>query len=187
MILQYTIYDAITGENKRYGECNDISFQGQCQTGEVIAEGYFPNTYWDGVDIQPMPDRPSKSYDFDWTLKTWTPNIVRAKTYKWLEIKNKRDEAIAGGFMSQTRPFQSDVESQSRIMGAVQVATVYHQGSTWTCTDNTTFEMDVAQVIQLGADLATHIGGAYTTGRDLRDVIEAATTAEEIDAIQWPT
>jgi len=115
--------------------------------------------------------------------------IEAARQRAWIRIKAARAVAEDGNFTYDGGTYEAD---KVRIGGAVQLATLAKAAGapyseTWTLVDNSQRELDADQVIALGIALGRHVSGVYATGRQLRAQIEAAETADEAQAIGWPT
>lgn len=116
--------------------------------------------------------------------------LEAAKIMRWAVIKVYRDAAEFGSFTWDGSTFDSDQISQSRIQGAVQLAQLaLSQGQPfsidWTLADNTSRTLNAIQMISVGVDMGEHINACHMKARMLREQINAATTKEELDVIQW--
>lgn len=125
------------------------------------------------------------------TKITSMPELETARINQWNTIKTFRDKQEYGGFSWDNSVFDSDPQSQSRIQGGVQLAILAQQANqpfsiTWTLQDNTTRILNGDDMIAVGQALAAHVQTAHTIGRVLREEINAATTVQQINAIQWP-
>ena len=102
-------------------------------------------------------------------------------------LKAARDTAEFGGFTWDGSVFDSDLTSQSRIQGAVQLAGLDPTGFSvvWTLADNTARTLNAAQMQQVGAALGVHVNTQHVKARTLRAEIDAATTAAEVAAVEW--
>jgi hypothetical protein len=133
--------------------------------------------------------QPSKFHEFDYVTKQWVdPRTVQDhKNAKWKEIKMKRDALEVGGFVWDGSKFDSDPFSQSRIQGAVQLATITGTSFTidWTLSDNTIRTLNVVDMISVGAALGQHVNSCHERARTLRQQIDAATDVTEIELIAW--
>lgn len=112
------------------------------------------------------------------------------KDIKWARIKALRDAAEEAGFVWDGSTFDSDKTSQSRIQGAAQLATLAQMTGSpfsidWTLADNTVRTLTAADMIAVGTAMGVHISTQHAIGRIKRQQIDAATTPEELDAIQW--
>ena len=133
---------------------------------------------------------PLRGQVWDKVSESWFYNVSSLKSQKWHEVKQHRDSAENGGFTWGGSPFDSTPISQSRIQGAVQLATLAKLTNQpfsidWTLKDNSTRTLSSDDMIAVGQSLATHIDAQRVKARQLRERIEAATTPEQVDAILW--
>lgn len=109
------------------------------------------------------------------------------KAFKWEEIKAARSTAEYAGFVWDGSTFDSDLVSQQKIMGAVQLAGLNPLFTVdWTLADNTVRTLSASEMAAVGVALGTHVETQYVIARGLRDQIAAAQTTAEVDAIVWP-
>lgn len=119
-----------------------------------------------------------------------TRALEQIKADRWGEIKAARDAHEFGGFEWDGSTFDSDRESQARIMGAVQMAVLAMSAAqpfeiAWTLADNAVRTLAGADMIAVGLELGAHVAAAHAIGRTLRAAIEEAETAAEVEAVQW--
>lgn len=112
------------------------------------------------------------------------------KRNKRMEIKRARDKQEFGTFTFEGNVFDSNQISQQRIGLAVQEAMFCMSAGLpfskdWTLEDNSVVTLDAQQMIGVALAMGQHIGYAHTHSRQLRAAVEAATTAEEVEAINW--
>lgn len=164
------------------GEHDHMCRRVDLETGEV-------------VDYQPPApaDTELQAWTWDAGTKRWvaSPTLAALKAAKWALVRAQRDAVEFGGYAWDGSTFDSDSQSQSRIMGAVQMAVLAASAGqpfsiAWTLADNTARTLSGAEMIGVGLQLGVHVGTAHTIARALRELIEAATTAEELEAIEWP-
>jgi hypothetical protein len=124
---------------------------------------------------------------------TWPLNYDAAahKAQAWERIKRERSAREYGGFEWDGSRFDSDPESQRRIQGAAQLATLAAAANQpfeidWTLEDNTVRTLTGAEMIAVGMAMGVHVSTQYAIARGLRAAIEAATTPEGIEAVVWP-
>jgi len=129
---------------------------------------------------------------FDYILKQWVdPRTLQDfKTAKWAEVKQHRDDTENGGFTWGGSTFDSTPISQSRIQGAAQLATLAKINNQpfsieWTLADNSARTLNAQEMIAVGTAMGQHINACHTRARQLRSLIEAAQTKEEVEAIYW--
>lgn len=107
---------------------------------------------------------------------------------RWANIKQTRsllDEAPA-----PLRDFQIDADAQSRqdVMGAILAMQLKGQTSrSWRCSDNTMRELSLEDLIELGTHIADRRQQLIEISDSLYHELQSARTAEEIDAIVWPS
>lgn len=129
---------------------------------------------------------------------TWIPGtgwadlrtLEQLKAIKWAQIKDARQDAEEGGFTWDGSTFDSDAMSQMRIIGAAQMASVATAAGqpfeiTWTLADNTTRTLSAEDMLMVGLTMGAHIDATHAHGRELRTQLDAATTREEVAAINW--
>lgn len=143
--------------------------------------------------IAPQGMPPSSWHQWDWDALAWIDprTLEDLKAAQWALIKRARDAAEQAGFVWDGSTFDCDPLSQSRIQGGALMATTALLNSApfgidWTLADNTTRTLDAAQMIAVGLAMGQHIDATHQIGRALRAQIDAATTAEEISAVEWP-
>jgi hypothetical protein len=149
------------------------------------------------VEIEPPEVPAGKSAYFisgEWQLRDISKNelsLEELKSGKWYEIKVKRDRLEQAGVPYLGKVLDSDTVSVQRIAIAVQAAQAAIAANVpftlaWTMQDNIAVEMDAAQVVGMSVALAQYSDSLHQTARALREQIEAAATAEELEVIAWP-
>lgn len=117
-----------------------------------------------------------------------TRTLDDRKTQKWVEIRGARDAAEFGGFTWDGSTFDSDATSQSRIMGAAQLAQLDPTFTVdWTLADNSVRTLSADDMVAVGVALGQHVATQHATARTLRAQIQAAATAAEVAAVVWPS
>lgn len=144
----------------------------------------------DGV-LTDVGTNPGPSYRWDITLKSWIPDLEKAKTTKLQQLKTARTKKESGGFAWDGSVFDSDPQSQLRLQGAVQLAQMSSASNTpfsieWTLKDNTVRTLSGNDMIAVGLALAGHITGVHELYRDLKNEVDMATTVQQVDNINWP-
>lgn len=144
-------------------------------------------------ELREMPARPSPEHTWDYASQAWVDarTLDAVKAQRWAQIKAQRDAVEFGGFTWSGDEFDSDAESQARIMGAVQMALIAAQAEQpfaidWTLADNTVRSMSAADIVSAGLALGEHVAAAHGVARTLRAAIDACTTAAEVEAVAWP-
>lgn len=108
----------------------------------------------------------------------------------WERIKAARSEAEKAGFLCAGVRYDADPLSCQRIASAVVLAMLAMQSAQpysieWTTFDNKSVTLDAAGMIAVGLACGKYIGDIFNRARTLRERIHAATTADQLDAIQW--
>lgn len=125
------------------------------------------------------------------TIPDAADTIEHAKNRKRAEIKAWRSAREYGGFEWDGSAFDSDPESRSRIMGAVQLAEIAMTAGeaferTWILSDNTTRVLSGDDMIQVGVALGTMVGAAFDSTIGTYAAIDAATTIEDVASVAPP-
>ena len=117
--------------------------------------------------------------------------LEKAKQRKWIALKSYRDALEFSGFEWDGSRFDSDPVSQSRIQGGVQLAQIATQSGQpfsidWTLQNNTVRVLNGIEMVQVGLALGTYVQLIHGIARNLRTQLEAATTFEQVDQVNWP-
>lgn len=202
MIRSYIAYDPTTGEIVRKVTCPEEIAELQFQAGEQWIEAdASPETHYvkDGAVVaytaqarEQKSRRVSSHHVWSNSAMQWVDlrTLEQRRAAKWAEMKRAREAAEAAGFDTPWGRFDSDPISQTKIIGAAQLASIaLAQGAPfnveWTLQDNTSVSLDATQMIAVGAALAAHIDAVHQRGRQLRAQIEAATTFADLEGISW--
>lgn len=189
--MNYVAYES-NGRVTQSGACQEgaLEFQGAPGTLKLeVSQPVDPNAFYvlDGALVS-MPSRPSVNHKFNYATKQWEDprTLDDLKGEKWRNIKANRDSHEYGGFTWDGSVFDSDAISQQRIAGAVQLAQMNPAFTTaWTLKDNTTRTLNAQDMFAVGLALGDHIAGVFAHAQVLRVQIDAATTAQEVEAIHW--
>ena len=167
------------------GIVDHLSQRISLDTGEL--EHYQPDPPLDGTD-------PTL---FDWTWNDVTRRWKRVATLKqiraekWDVIKAERIDRLVGNITVGGRTYQCN---QAAMAGAALAAFMSTAGGTtttfaqpWVLTDNTSANLTAEETIELGLAARDYVNGLSTTTQAMRDALDAATTAEDVAAVTWPT
>jgi len=144
-----------------------------------------------GVLVE-IPAQPSFNHRFNYLAGEWEDvrDLDQLKRDKWQEIKKARDAHEFGGFTWGAYLFDSDQLSQQRIGQAAQAALfsqstdqAYHQD--WTLANNTVVSLSAQDMLDVALAMGTHIGNAHTRARELREMVFATNSAEELNQLTW--
>jgi len=86
--------------------------------------------------------------------------------------------------------FDSDINSQRRITVAVQAAQAAFANNqpftiNWTCQDNSVAVLSASELMDMPVAMALAGDALHQKARNLKALIDAATTAEEVQAVVW--
>lgn len=163
----------LPGEDSSIGSFAAYKFdENAIEAPEPIIQGYDGKHYF----ASQLPEKP----------------LDLAKQEKRAEINAARDAAEQGGFEYMGKMFDSDQISCQRISCAAQAMQliVVAEGEpeptiTWTCQDNTTIDLTAAELQGLVAALAQWSNSCHQKATALKEQVENAQTAEEIEEISW--
>lgn len=130
-----------------------------------------------------------KSWVYEEIQKPKEPTLEELKAEKRFEINQARDTAEQGGFEYMGKVFDSDPISCQRISCAAQAMSFLPASEenkiVWTCQDNSTIELTAAELSGLVVALSQWSIKCHTKASELKAQIDAAKTAEELEAIIW--
>lgn len=156
-------------------------------TRKVSPSQYYVNLEGQLVNKPKKPDRGHK-----WEIDRWVDvrPIAELRDQKWQNIKQQRDSTEFSGFTWDGSTFDSDQISQSRIQGAVQLASMSINAEQpfsieWTLADNSTRVLSAEDMLAVGVALSQHVSLQHSKARLLRAAIEACQTKEALDGISW--
>lgn len=130
-----------------------------------------------------------QGYDGRYYFTTQCPTqpLEELKLIKRAEINQARDNAEQGGFEYMGKVFDSDQVSCQRISCAAQAMAFSPEGATitWTCQDNSTIDLTAQELSGLVVALVEWSNTCHQKATSLKAQIDAATTVEELEKIQW--
>lgn len=190
--MNYCVYNLQTGEIEKLisGPAAMLELQYDNATHGLLAGDYTPFEYYvkNGVAIR-RPTSPSNVHIFDVVTEQWIDprSLDERKADKWGEIKAAREHAEYGGFIYNDMLFDSDSVSQLKIQGAVLKALLASNDFSidWTLADNSVVTLSKVEFIDVGLALEAHVQICHAKARMLRQMINTAETAEELEAITW--
>ena len=149
--------------------------------GFAVDEPPNRNMYYMGDNWVDMPPQSSLHCTFNYETKQWIDerSIELVKDQHWQKIKAERDAFEFGGFEFDGGVYDSDLTSQNRIMGASAAGIP----QSWTLRDNSVVDLTSQQLNELYASLQAHIAQSHERGRIARELINNATTKEDIELI----
>lgn len=114
------------------------------------------------------------------------PTLEQIRAAKLVEIDRARDTALEDGFLFGGVRYDCDDLSVQRITGAAVLGILNPAFVTpWITFDNSVVTLTAADLAGLGAAAAGHVATQLFKARELKDEVLAATTAEQVSAINW--
>lgn len=116
--------------------------------------------------------------------------LEEAKQLRWARLLAIRDGLEAKGFDYLGKTFDSDERALFRILATAQAATSaallgQEFSVTWTTADNSSVTMTRDQVLGMPAALALKANEIHTKARNLKQVLDNATTILQVQNIYW--
>lgn len=166
-------------------------YQVQCAgSGNYQADAYeaiLTLPQWSGATLDTSDIAPEFPGSGGAYIYTQPVDLTVEKTKAKDRITLARNAEEFAGFMAYGKEFDSDSDSQRRILIAANTAQVVGEAFSieWTCADNSVLTLDYAQMLGLPAIMAQYGDTLHQKARTLKAQIDAATTLEEINAVVW--
>lgn len=130
-----------------------------------------------------IPRQPSPNHV--WDGKKWVLSLEQFKAEKIAELANVRWQEETGGYIYKGHEFHSDRESQDRVFQAY-MASLSDPNFTVTWKTKTGWlEMTASDFIALYNEFQTFLQGLYQKEKNLQALVEAATTIDGLNEIEW--
>lgn len=151
----------------------------------------------DTDDLVRVPEADDYEGYPDWSVvavEEW-PTLGMLQAEAWGRVKAIRADKLLVA-PTDFGTAQTDLESMVKINGLVSMAMLAKQASqpfaeTFTMADNSEVELNADQMIGFGVEVGRHIAAVHARGRELRAEIDAASSADELEAIDleagWPS
>ena len=140
----------------------DDSFFNEFAAGKIYVDGQF---------IDPPP---------------YVPPLEDVKAAKIAELKGIRDEKELEPVQYIDHLYDFDVKSFDRINAAIIALDQTHGTIGWTTADNSVVEVNADSLRGVIASAALRSNTLHVIYRVLKEAVNAATTAEEVESINWP-
>lgn len=117
---------------------------------------------------------------------TVVPSLSDLKTDKRAEIAAARYAAEIGGCTVDGVTIATDRGSQALLTAAVVTARLDLEFKTrWKCADGRFVTLDAMQLRAIGDAVTAHVEACFAREAELCELVDAAQTPEDLDAIQW--
>ena len=140
----------------------DDSYFNEFAAGKIYVDGHF---------IDPPP---------------YVPPLEDVKAAKIAELKGIRDEKELEPVQYIDHLYDFDVKSFDRINAAIIALDQTHGTIGWTTADNSVVEVNADSLRGVIASAALRSNTLHVIYRELKEAVNAATTAEEVESINWP-
>lgn len=192
--VSISVFDAASGRITRVCTLQEDFVQWSVLPTENFVYGEIDNSlyYIDTNTLEPVlyPPKLSHYHQFNFVTKQWedTRTLEQVQMMTWNNMKVLRSQKESAGFTWDGSVFDSDRVSQSRIMGAVQLAGMNPAFEIpWTLQNNSVRVLNAADMISVGATLGSHVATIFARAQEIRTEIYAASTIAEVEAITWET
>ena len=136
-----------------------------------------------------------KQYDLEfahngkWYVKGYAPNqpLDEIKQAKLAELKNTRDSLEIEPITYNGNNFDYDEKARDRINAAIIALDLAGADAqlSWTTADNTEAIVTANDLRMVIAAVAVRSNALHVAYREAKDKVNACTTAEELEAIEW--
>lgn len=154
-------------------------------TGALVSEYLYIN-----FALIYIGECPGDAYEVSTDTASWVYSIQKAKKALWNQIKTKRTEIEFGEFTYNGMIFDGDVDAQRRLGSYISVsktALLNNQpfSASFTLANNTEVVLTAEDFVAIEIAKVTQMAQAFAHAATLRAQINAAASAEEIEAITW--
>lgn len=152
----------------------------RAQVKDTVFYGNLPSNV---TDKKPLPFT-----KWDTTLNEWVPDPDQIRSAMLATLNSIYTSKLAKGFIFQQKYIQSDENSQIRINTAASAAAACKASGSaysvdWITGDNSILTMDADYTILMQRTCFTFINACASHFRELKNQLIAATTAEQLQAI----
>ena len=120
-----------------------------------------------------------------WDGDKWVIDIEKLKAEKIAELADARWREETGGYFYKGHELHSDRESQDRFFQAYMASLADPTFTTVWKTKDGWLEMTASDFIALYNEFQTFLQGLYQKEKNLQALVEAATTIDGLNEIEW--
>lgn len=181
----WIVYDILTGQIIKRIQTPAVSVEdlGLLPTEGAIECVRTDGLVQDGVFVE-FPEKPSPYHDWDWTTKSWLPNLDAARESQRQAWNAWRDRELVAGYPHNGHVFHSD----NTFIGELQLLLKgYERGqltgpSAIRTRDNGTLQMTHAEIEGLLLMIGLHRQAIYQQSWVGKDALAGLNTLEDIVA-----
>ena len=183
----YVIYNEESGELLRSVSTSVGAIEFQLSAGEQFLEIEHVGPgehYVQNGELVSFPAKPSPHHEWDWTTKSWLPNLDAARESQLQAWNAWRDRELVAGHSHNGHVFHSD----DRFMAELQLILKGYERGHLTGTfairtrDNSTLQMTHAEIESLLLLIGLHRQAIYAQSWVGKDALAGLTTLEDIVA-----
>lgn len=184
---KYVQYSTATGEITQIFDCSEndsIEHLSGDGYGIIESNGDYYDGYVQNGEPFHFPAKPSPHHEWDWTTKSWLPNLDAARESQLQAWNAWRDRELVAGHSHNGHVFHSD----DRFMAELQLILKGYERGHLTGTfairtrDNGTLQMTHAEIEGLLLLIGLHRQAIYAQSWVGKDALAGLTTLEDIVA-----
>lgn len=180
------VFDLASGRIERTYYCYSGEPEEQISAGEgfLLSEEDASHHYVQSGELIPFPAKPSPHHEWDWTTKSWLPNLDAARESQRQAWNAWRDRELVAGYPHNGHVFHSD----DTFIGELQLILKGYERGHLTGTfairtrDNGTLQMTRAEIEGLLLLIGLHRQAIYQQSWAGKDALASLTTLEDIVA-----
>lgn len=192
--MKHVIYRLDNGVILREYSGPESMLAAQLNDGEGYATGsgsWLTHHVVDGqlVELETPRTPPTSGAMWRPDLAGWVDDspLEQLRAARWEQIKVEREQRFYAPIEVGGIVVDADRDSVANIMGAImEMQLTGTETRRWTLHDNTRMDLTLAQLIAIGAAIAERKEVLQNQSQDMRQLIEAAATAAEVAAVDWP-
>lgn len=129
--------------------------------------------------------------EIDPSTWTWRKSLTILRARARARVNAEREARKDAGCDTAIGRVDSDPVSRANVTGAATAAMIAQAAGApfeinWTLADNSTVTLDAAATIGMGLAVLAHVSAVHDQATALKAAIDAAETAEAIEAVVWP-
>ena len=146
---------------------------------------------WHEVSRESGPTAFTGLENGSWVIRAALPTLEELRVQKLAELAALRWEKETGGTQFNGMPVATDAVSQTKYIGAVVGAQIDPNAViNWKMADGTFVPLDASAITAVAMAVRAHVQACFDNEAELKAQIEAASTADEIAAVDlnagWP-